>query len=321
MKVVALWSLIGALTLVAPACRTQRWIGPMEPNSWPLPPGAGTDYVPGLEEVVAVRHSDPVAVRRAGENSTFPLDSLNRRERLRSGAWVVTRAGGHAEVFWPLQGTSILFHEEGALRIGEQSRGEPCASFERITRATVKLSPGSRVALPTGAELSGDAARESGPYSLEARYPNLLRISNDSKETAYVSYRREVLPLGPGQSVDLALLAVGTGPVDVPPGGRRFLAGQVAVDLEGSAEVREVGPGVVIESKDTGRVRGLGVEVELNLDRAALFLPLGASLGSVESGPIAGLPSALAEPLDGSPPGEPTPGESEPEPGGDSNPQ
>lgn len=302
MKPGARWLLIGALVLTAPACRTQRWIGPMEPDTWPLPAGAGSDYVPGLEEVVAVRHSDPVAVRRAGETSTFPLDNVNRRERLRSGAWVVTRAGGHAEVFWPLQGTAILFHEEGALRIGEQSRGEPCASFERLTRASIKLSPGSRVALPTGAELSGDASRESGPYTLEARYPNMLRISNDSKETAYLSYRREVLPLGPGQSVDLALLAVGTGPEDVPPGGRRFLAGEVAVDLEGAAEVRELGPAVVVESEDTGRVRGLGVEVQLSLDRAALFLPLGESLGSIDADAIADFSTDLQDPIENASP-------------------
>ena len=165
--------------------------------------------------------------------------------------------------------------------------------------------------MPTGAELSGDEARESGPYTLKARYPNLLRISNDSRETAYVSYRREVLPLGPGQSVDLALLAVGTEPEDVPPGGRRFLAGEVAVDLEGTAEVRDLGSGVAVESSDTGRVRGLGVEVALDLDRAALFLPLGENLESIDASAIAEFSSEAQEPPQASPP-DPEAGPSNP---------
>lgn len=271
---------VGFLCVLVASCRTQRWVGPLEPITWPLPAGAGTDYLPGLEEVVVIRHSDPVAVRRAGANATFPLSSLNRRERVRSGAWVVTRAGGHAEVFWPLLGTTVLFNEEGALRVGEAARGEPSATFERLTRATVKLAPGVRIALPTGAVLSGDETRESGPYSLEARFPNILRVSNVSKTTAFLAYRRDVMPLGPGQSVDLALLDAGTAPREPATQLRRFVTDSFAVDLEGSAQVRELGPGLAIDSTGSGRVRGLGVTVELGLDRSALFLPLGHTFES-----------------------------------------
>lgn len=286
-----------ALSGAVAGCRTQRWLEPMEPTVWPLPPGAGSDYVPGLEEVVAIRHSDPVAVRRAGEDLPFSLNAVNRRERLNSGGWVMTRAGGHAEVFWPLSGTSILFHEEGALWVGEQARDEPAATFEVLSFASVKLSPGVRIALPTGAELSGDEARESGPFKLEARFPEILRVSNDSKVTAFLAYRREVLPLGPGQSVDLALLEAGTRPEDAPPDVRRALEGGVAVDLEGEVEVREFGAGLVAESTGAGRARALGVSVELDPDRRALFLPLGADLPA--GGP-------LPEPRNGA---EATPGD------------
>jgi hypothetical protein len=263
----------GALLLAA-----TLGIGPLEPTEVPLPPGQGSNQVPGLEEVVAVRHADPVLVRRAGSNASFPLDSLRQRERLRSGAWVLTRAGGHAEVFWPLAGTSIRMSEESALRIGEQARDEPAATFEHVSRASCTLQPGVRLALPGGAMLEGDPTRQSGPFVLEARYADVLRFANESKVTALVSYRDEVLPIGPGQSVDLALLDVGSIPFPTPSGRERVEGPGFAVTVSGQAEGREAKGGLLVEAAGRGRARGLGVELELESGQRALFLPLGAEL-------------------------------------------
>ena len=266
------WAL--ACAVAALGCSTERWVGPLEPTVLPLPAGEGADYVAGMEEVVAVRHSDPVLVRRAGATASFPLDTAHRRERLRSGGWVLTRAGGHAEVFWPLIGTSIHMSEAGALSIGEQARDEPAATFRQITRARCLLQPGVRVALPGGALLEGDPTRESGPFLLEARYPNVLRLSNDSKVTALVSFREEVLPIGPGQSVDLALLEVGTAPRESAPGMLRVEGDAFALALEGGATSTEAEGGFLVGAEADGRVRALGVEVDLDPTRRALFLPL-----------------------------------------------
>ena len=87
------------LALVA-ACNTQRVPGPMGSAPGFEPVGQGSDYVPGPQEVVVVRHGDLVSIRRPGANAGFPMRFYDKRLRLGSGGWVQTGTGGRAEVTW-----------------------------------------------------------------------------------------------------------------------------------------------------------------------------------------------------------------------------
>ena len=83
------------------ACNTQRVPAPMDRPEGFLPVGLGTDYVPGPQEVVVLRHGDPVSVRRPGSIAGFPLTFHQKRLRVGSGGFVLSGRGGRAEVLWP----------------------------------------------------------------------------------------------------------------------------------------------------------------------------------------------------------------------------
>ncbi|MHC4378040.1 MAG: hypothetical protein ACYS26_15680 [Planctomycetota bacterium] len=260
-------------------CRTQRWPEPM-----PLPPGgeaallaAQANQPKSAEEVRCVRHADPVNVRPVGLLSGYPLKFYDHSARLQAGAWVVVGAGGRAEVYWPEENLSIEMFDSGALQIGERDRDEPAARLTNITTARIRLTPGNRVELEGGATLAGDPDLDSGPFVVERRYDSVLRVFNRSKRTGYIGYRDETLSLGPGEAVDLPLLALGAKPYDLNLRTRRARGpGNVRVEFDGGVRaVGNDGQGVRLEA-DTfrGSARALGLRVNLEAGDGAAFAPL-----------------------------------------------
>jgi hypothetical protein len=270
---------LALLSVGLSGCRTQRWPEPM-----PLPPGgeaalqsAQDRQAPSAEEVRCVRHADPVNVRPVGLLSGYPLKFYDHSARLEAGAWVVTGAGGRAEILWPEENLSIELFDSGALQIGERDRDEPAARIVNLTTARLRLTPGNRVELEGGATLAGDPDLDSGPFVIERRYDSVLRVFNRSKRTGYIGYRDETLSLGPGEAVDLPLLAVGASPFDENLRTRRA-RGEANVRVEFDGGVRAVSNddlGVRLEA-DTfrGSARGLGLRVHLEAGDSAAFAPL-----------------------------------------------
>lgn len=270
-------TLIGGL--LVSGCRTQRWPEPM-----PLPPGgeaallaAQADQPDSAEEVRCVRHADPVNVRPVGLLSGYPLKFYDHSARLTAGAWVVVGAGGRAEVNWPEENLSVEIFDSGALQIGERDRDEPAARIVNLSTARIRLTPGNRVELEGGATLAGDPDLDSGPFVIERRYDSALRVFNRSKRTGYIGYREETLSLGPGEAVDLPLLALGAKPFDQNLRTRRARGpGNVRVEFDGGVRaVGNDGDGVRLEA-DTfrGSARALGLRVDLNAGDSAAFVPL-----------------------------------------------
>ncbi|QDU67412.1 hypothetical protein [Engelhardtia mirabilis] len=281
-------ALVLAALAVLAGCNTQRWPGPMTPTVVPLPPGEGADIQPGLEEVFVVRHADPVQLRRTGATAGFPLRFYNKKERIGAGAWVLSGAGGKAELFWPRDGISIILFEEGAAVVGERDRDEPVATLARITRARLMLTPGARVALEGGAVVHGDDDESSGPFLLQRLATgDVLRLKNQAKHTAYVEYRDGLLPVGPGQAVDLPILDAGAAPFNSPASGLRVEEGGVGLVIEGPAElVQPAGRpgGATVEASGPARIAAQGVRVRLGPGVRARFTDLGWTADSPPSG-------------------------------------
>lgn len=260
-------------------CRTQLWPAPMTPMADPLPAGSDSGTGEGLEDVLVVRHSDPVQVRRAGASGAFPMRFHSKRERVTSGAWVYCGAGGKAELIWPKEGLSVMLFDEGSVRVGERERGEPVVRLLQISRANLDVLPGTVVELPGGALFEGDPERRSGPFVLQRIRENVLRLKNQSKGVGSVRYRDEVLRLSPGQIVDLPLMGMGTGPAPFAGAPLRIERGPVVLALEGALELGEGEPGVRVVAAARGTVAGQGVRVQLEAGQAAHFVPLSQSAG------------------------------------------
>jgi hypothetical protein len=266
------------LVALAAGCRTQRWPGPMTPSVLPLPPGDTTRTEAGLDEVLAVRHSDPVLVRQPGSSSGYPLSLYEKRNRLRSGGWLMTGAGGRAELFWPLEGGNIQLTGISAVIVGERSADEPAAWMREVTYARIWIGEGDRIGLPSGALLYGGAEELSGPFVVEARRGDVLRLINQSPGTAYVDYRDTTLAVGPGQSLDLPRLEAGTAPIERIPGVREVAFAGRTASLEGGSEVLESTPDWIrVEAAENGLLQALGLEVELHRTGPLVLSGLGAA--------------------------------------------
>ena len=72
----------------------------MRETTQPLPSGGTALFPPGPEEVLVVRHSDPVLVRSAGQAQSYVLRSFNKQVRVNAGARIFTDAGGRAELIY-----------------------------------------------------------------------------------------------------------------------------------------------------------------------------------------------------------------------------
>jgi hypothetical protein len=247
---------------------TQRWPGVVTPTRTPLPEGDAR--VRGPEEVLIVRHADPVQVRPAEFPAGFPLAFYNKRVRLNAGGSVIVAPGGRAEVLWPM-GSSIVIFGEGVGVIGSPSRGEAAFTFLTVERAALNLTPGDQVELMGGAVLSGEA----GPYVLERVRADILRVRNQSKGPLSVAFREELFDLGPGHVVDLPLLGSGGAPRAAEADFRQMSGPGFRVGLRGEIEAAEVGSLMRLRASGNGSCTALGVLAHLEPGDEVLFSSLG----------------------------------------------
>lgn len=258
------------LCLALGACRSQILPGPMEPLADPLPPGDSELYPAGPEEIVIVRHADPVQVRPAGLSSAYPLSFYNKTTRLNSGSGVYSSPGGRVELIWrgqsELQSSVVLSGQTSGI-LGSVSRGEPTFIFRELERATLMLTEGDQIELLGGALFSGP----SGPYVVEKRSREVMRARNQSKRPAVVAFRDQVFQLDPGQVIDLPLLTSGGAPVaqgigfdEVQgPGFRARVRG--TYDLSGSPR------DLTVESRGESELRALGLTIRLDQGDSAVL--------------------------------------------------
>ncbi|MCB9916175.1 MAG: hypothetical protein H6828_13690 [Planctomycetes bacterium] len=269
-----------ALALLAAGCAgrsrwpdfsTQQYPRPMRNAVSPLPPGAEVNHPPGPEEVVIGRLADPVQLQPAGESAAFPLRFFDKRRRANAGAWVYSAAGGRAEILWP-SGTTVVLFDHCTAIVGSPSRGEPELYLLDVQRALLNLTEGDQVELTGGARLAAD----SGPWLVERRLFDILRVKNQSKETGEVSYRDEVFQLLPGETVDLPLLSAGGRPIPERPGADHVPGPGFEVEVYGDVDSTLVENGVRLEVGGEHEISALGVRLHLQEGERATFSGLGA---------------------------------------------
>lgn len=272
---------------------TQRWPGPMETKFDPLPPGDSDLYPPGPEDVLVVRHADPVQVRPAGLSSSFPLWFYNKSLRMSSGSAVYSAPGGRVEVIWP-SATSVLLFGRGSGIIGSKSRGEPTFIIRQVERAEVTFKKEDQIELLGGAQL----AAHSGPFILDHTRDNILRVRNQSKAAGQIAYRDEIFVLDPGQVIDLPLLSAGAKPRRSESGLSTLAGAGFGVEYSGHVEVLSKDADVTLRALGDHEIHALGVRVRLEPDGEVRFG--GLTKASASSAPS----SSGAHP---SPPATPSP--------------
>lgn len=261
-----------------PNFSTQQYPRPMEATVDPLPPGAEREYPPGPEEVIVGRLADPVQLQPAGESAAFPLRFFDKRRRANAGAWVFSSAGGRAEILWPSGTTAVLFDRCAAV-IGSPSRGEPDLILRAIERVVLNLTPGDQVELLGGARLAAD----SGPWLIEHRLFDILRVKNQSKVPGEVAYREQVFVLAAGETVDLPLLDAGGAPIPPRPGAEHMAGPGFEVEYYGRVEATPLQRGVRLEGQGWHELRALGVHVHLQPGERATFSGLADSGAPLEA--------------------------------------
>jgi hypothetical protein len=245
---------------------TQRWPAPMEAKVDPLPPGDSMLYPPGPEDVLVVRHADPVQVRPAGMPSSYPLWFYNKSLRVSSGSAVYSAPGGRIEVIWP-SATSVVLYGRGAGIIGSKSRGEPTFLFRQIERAEMDFKKEDQVELLGGAQLSA----HSGPIMLDHTRASILRVKNQSKAAAQIAYREANFVIDPGQVIDLPLLSVGAKPIQTDAGLVTIAGAGFAVQYSGQVEVLAKQADVVLRAVGEHEIHALGVRVRLDREDEVRF--------------------------------------------------
>jgi hypothetical protein len=245
---------------------TQALPGPMENETDPLPPGDRTTYQPGPEEVLVLRHADPVQVRPAGLAAAFPLSFYDKDLRVVAGSGVYSAPGGRAEVLWP-GGNSIVLYGRTAGVVGSKSRGESAFVFLQIERASIAFEEEDQVALIGGSQLSV----RSGPFILDHTRRDILRVKNQSKAAGQIAFRDEILVLDPGEVVDLPLLESGGSPIQSDPGLQATRGPGFGVAWSGQVDV-DTGPDAVrVRALGEHEVHGLGVRVRMGRDEVVEF--------------------------------------------------
>lgn len=240
------------------SCRSQLLPGPMRSTVNPLPAGESNLYPEGSEEVVIIRHADPVRVRPAGITSSYPLTFHNKSTRLNSGSAVYSSSGGRIEVLWP-NSTSIVLSGEGSGIVGSVSRGEPTFILRDIERATLNLNEGDQVELLGGSLLTAS----SGPFVLEHSSPEVLRVRNQSKESAEIAFRTDTILLDPGEVVDLPLLTSGGAPAVAPLQMETLDLAGYRARVRGQCEVEEGPDSLSVRGIETTELHTLGVKIHL----------------------------------------------------------
>lgn len=288
-----------------PVIDTQRWPGPMDAAVEPLPPGVEGLYPPGIEEVLVVRHADPVQVQPAQQPAAFPLAFYDKQRRMNAGSWVFCAPGGRAELIWP-NGATILIFDRGTGVVGSPSRGEPSFIFREVDVARLHPRPGERFQLLGGAVLEADA----GPFHIERRDNDVLRVRSQAQVPADITYREELFRLDPGQSIDLPLLDT-SGRAPAPLVGAALLSGPgFEVQVQGDAEALAQDGGVLLVGRGEHEVRALGARVRVTPGERIFFTGLGpvpASGSSSDSDSRIGepLPQPAIEPEGALPTGPP----------------
>jgi hypothetical protein len=248
----------------------QRWPGPMEPLSDPLPPGDAELYPEGPEEVLILRHADPVQVRPAGLSSSYPLTFYDKVQRVRSGSAVYSAPGGRAEVLWQ-DGSSIVIYGSGSGIVGSPSRGESSFILQQVERATIDLKKEGEIALLGGGRLTG----HSGPFVLDHSRADILRVKNQSKAAGRIAFRDVVFVLDPGQVIDLPLLSAGGTPRESALGQAEIKGPGFLVRYWGEVEVEGDPSGIRARAVGEHEIEGLGVRVRLTPGEEVQFEGLG----------------------------------------------
>lgn len=264
-----------------PNFSTQQYPGPMTQEVVPLPPGAVESYPPGPEEVIVTRLADPVQLLPAGQSAPFPLRFFDKRRRANAGAWVFSAPGGRAEVLWP-DGTSLVMTDLCTGIIGSPSRGEPDFIMRDLERVVFNLKTGDQVELLGGALL----AAHSGPWVVDRRLFEILRVRNQSKEPGEVSYRDRVFLIEPGQTIDLPLLSAGGNPIPETPGAKEVAGPGFEVSIYGDVQVAEVADGVQLTANGEHEISGLGVRLHLAEGETAVLGGLGRNRPGETEAPL-----------------------------------
>ncbi|MBI5362724.1 MAG: hypothetical protein HZA53_06065 [Planctomycetes bacterium] len=264
-----------ALALLASSCAgflrwpwgsTQRVPGPMENAREPLPSGDAETHPPGPEEVLILRHADPVQVRPANLTSSFPLSFYDKDLRVTAGSGVFAAPGGRAEVLWP-GGNSVVLSGRCAGIVGSKSRGEPAFFFRQIERAVIDFKTEDQVELLGGSRLSA----KSGPILLDHVRPDILRVKTQSKAAGEIAFREAVLTLDPGEVVDLPLLAGGGSPLQSDPGLALTQGPGFQVAWSGQVDVGKETELVRVRALGEHEVRALGLRVRMGRDEEVVF--------------------------------------------------
>ncbi|MBL8860653.1 MAG: hypothetical protein JNK02_01460 [Planctomycetes bacterium] len=273
------WALALLLAGVSASCSsynrwpfwsTQRHPEPMQDALDPLPPGAHVLYPEGPEEVLVVRHADPVRVRPAGRAGGYPLAFHTKNARLHAGSSVSVSPGGRAEVLWD-EGSSILLSDRGFGLVGSPSRGEPLFTFLEVDSAWIMLSGEEQIGLVGGSRLSAS----SGPIALKRVRPDVLRVRNQSKVPARIAFREDVIQLEPGQAVDLPLLAAGGGPLQSATSAQAVPGPGFTVRVTGAVDTDADRSRVRVVAAGEHEVQGLGQRVRLDRGESVDFAGFG----------------------------------------------
>lgn len=267
-RVAGLCSLLLGALLAAPGlvgCNAQIYPGKMlGPKD--LPPGDTKRWLAGPEEVTVVRHADPIRIRTPGATAGYPMHFYDKVQRIQAGTGVIASSGGKAEVVWPL-GTSVVMFGPATGVVGSTSRGEATFIFEELGRAMLELLEGDVIRLVGGAILTGP----SGPYLLELVKPEVIRVTNQSKLPLNVTYRTGEFEIGPGQRIDLPLVASGGAPLPGLEGFSNVAGPGFGVAVRGAVQAAVLPNGVALQADGQNEVQGLGVRVELPEGQQAVF--------------------------------------------------
>jgi hypothetical protein len=152
--------------------------------------------------VRVLRHADPVHVRMADSAGSVPMSFRRKELRVPAGSGVACSDGGRAEVLWG-NGTSMILSGRSDGIVGSPSRGEPSFVLRDIEQ--VRFDPTTEDLY----ELMGGAMLRvrDGPVRVTRVRPDVLRVSNEAKHAAQITFLGETIVLDPGHAVDLPILS------------------------------------------------------------------------------------------------------------------
>ncbi|HJO26700.1 MAG TPA: hypothetical protein QF730_05590, partial [Planctomycetota bacterium] len=283
-------SCLALLSLAGCFVNTQRLLTPMPADISPLPGGSLEQHPPGPEEVVVMRHADPVQLRPAGSSFGHPMPFYSKQTRANAGAWVFSGHGGRAEILWA-SGGSALLHGKTTVVVGSPSRGEPAFLLKELERLTLNFGSEG------GARLMGGALLEAlgGPFVIERRSVELMRIRNRSKVNGTLRFRDAVINLDPGSVVDVPILPMGAEPIPADPDLRDLPGEEFSISVRGAVDVEETPEGTSFTGRGEHEIQGPGLRLQLGLGERALLSGLD-KIGQAPSAP-AEEPEPVEEPV------------------------